>query len=109
MAEFVKVSRVVDLPPGERLFHDFEYETVIVLNIAGRFYCIANICSHDDGPLEDGKLDDFEISCPRHGARFDVRNGRALCLPATKPIPQYAVKVEDGDIYVESPDDKYIR
>jgi len=104
VAEFVKVARVADLPPGEWLFHDFEYETVIVMNVGGEFYCVADLCSHDDGPLEDGELDGFEISCPRHGARFDVRNGRALCLPATKSIPTYIVKIVDGDIYVASPD-----
>ena len=105
MAEFVKVARVEELPPGERLHYDFEEETVIVLNVNGTFYCIADLCSHDDGPLEDGEVEGFEIECPRHGARFDVRDGRALCLPATRPIPHFAVKIEDGDIYVESPDE----
>ncbi len=105
MTEFVKVARVADIPEGERLYYDFEEESIIILNVGGRFYCIADLCSHDDGPLADGELEGHEIECPRHGARFDVRNGRALCLPATTPIPHYAVKIEDGDIYVESPDD----
>ncbi len=104
MTEFVKIAHVDELPPGERLYYDFEEESVIVLNIGGTFYCIADLCSHDDGPLEDGPLAGYEIECPRHGARFDVRNGRALCLPATRPIPHYAVKVENDHIFVESPD-----
>ncbi len=105
MTEFVKIARVEDIPPGQRLWHDFMEETVVVFNVDGEFFCIADRCTHDDGPLEDGELEDHEIECPRHGARFDIRTGRALCLPATSPVPTFAVKVENGDIYVESPDD----
>lgn len=104
MAEFVKVARVGDIPPGERLWHDFEYETVVIFNVDGEFYCIADLCTHDDGPLEDGDLDGYSIECPRHGACFDIRTGAALSMPATVPVPTYAIKVENGDIYVESPD-----
>jgi len=104
VAEFVKVARVGDIPPGERLWHDFEYETVVIFNVDGEFYCIADLCTHDDGPLEDGDLDGYSIECPRHGACFDIRTGAALSMPATVPVPTYAIKVENGDIYVESPD-----
>lgn len=105
MTEFVKIARVEDIPPGERLWYEFEEETVVVFNIGGTFYCIADLCTHDGGPLEDGELDGCEVECPRHGARFDVRTGKALSLPATSAVPTFAVKIEDGDIYVESPDD----
>ncbi|MBE2202377.1 MAG: non-heme iron oxygenase ferredoxin subunit [Anaerolinea sp.] len=100
MTEYVKVARVEDIPPGTRLFYEFAEETVIIFNIAGHFYCIADLCSHDDGPLEDGDLDGYAVECPRHGARFDVRNGRALCMPATEPIPTYQVEIKDGNLYV---------
>jgi len=105
MTEFVKIARVEDIPPGHRLWHDFLEETVVVFNVGGEFFCIADRCTHDNGPLEDGELEDHEIECPRHGARFDIRTGQVLSLPATSPVPTFAVKVEDGDIYVESPDD----
>lgn len=104
MSEFVKVANVADIAPGERLWVDFDEETVIVFNVDGTFYCIADLCTHDDGPLEDGELNGHEVECPRHGARFDVRTGKALCFPATAPVPTYAVKVEDGAVWVESPD-----
>lgn len=105
MTTFVKVASLDDIPPGERLWYDFEEETVVIFNVAGQIYCIADRCTHDDGPLEDGELDGHEVECPRHGARFDIRTGAALCLPATTPVPTFSVRVEDGDIYIESPDD----
>ena len=82
---FVKVGLVSETPPGTRLFHDFEYESIIVFNVEGTFYCVADLCTHDDGPLGDGALQGCEVECPRHGARFDVRTGAALCLPAVQP------------------------
>lgn len=104
MTEFVKVASVTDLPPGQRLWFEFEEETVIVFNVDGNYYCIADLCTHDGGPLEDGELIGCQIECPRHGATFDIRTGKATKLPAFEPVPTFEVKVEDGDIYVESPD-----
>lgn len=104
MNEFVRVARVDDILPGERLWIEFEEETVVLFNIDGRFYCIADLCTHDGGPLEDGDLEGHEVECPRHGARFDVRTGAALCLPAVSPVPTYEVKIEDGEIFIENPD-----
>jgi len=104
VTEWVKVANEADIPSGGRIWVEFEEDTVIVINLNGKFYCIADLCSHDGGPLEDGELDDYAIECPRHGACFDVRTGAALSMPATSPIPTYAVKVEDGVVYVESPD-----
>ena len=104
MTEFVKVATVTELPSGERLFYDFAEESIIVFNVNGEYFAIADLCSHDDGPLEDGPLDGYSVACPRHGACFDIRNGKALSLPATKGIPSFQVKIEDGNILVESPD-----
>ena len=104
MTNFVKVAAVADVPSGARLWYDFADETVIIFNVNGTFYCIADLCTHDDGPLEDGELDAFAVECPRHGAQFDIRTGRALCLPAVTAVPTYQVKVENGAVYVASPD-----
>lgn len=104
MTEFIKVAERADIPPGERLWYEFEEETVVIFNVDGEFYCIADLCTHDGGPLEDGALEDYEVMCPRHGARFDIRSGAAMCLPAVSPVPTYEVKVEGNDILVESPD-----
>ncbi|WP_420627709.1 non-heme iron oxygenase ferredoxin subunit [Candidatus Leptofilum sp.] len=105
MSEFVKAARVGEIPPGKRIFYEFDYETVIILNVDGEFYCIADLCSHDDGPLEDGALTGHAIECPRHGACFDVRTGAVLALPATAAIPTYDVKVEDGFVFIENLDE----
>ena len=104
MTLFVRVANGEDLQPGQRLWHEFEDDTVVVFNVDGEYYCIADVCSHDGGPLEDGELIKCEIECPRHGGRFDLRTGKPTAMPAVEAIPSYQVKVEDGGIYVESPD-----
>jgi len=101
--EFVAVADVGDVPPGERLFVEIDQNTIVVFSIAGQYYAIADLCSHDNGPLGDGDLDGIEIICPRHGARFDVRNGKVLSLPAVEDIPAYPVKVVDGEIQIGVP------
>ena len=67
-----------------------------------QFYAVEDVCTHDGGPLGEGKLDGCELICPRHGARFDVRTGAATRMPAIEPAPTYAVRVEDGDVLVEA-------
>jgi 3-phenylpropionate/trans-cinnamate dioxygenase ferredoxin subunit len=102
--EFVPVAGVEDLPSGERLFLEIDDFNIVVFNIAGDLYAIADICSHDDGPLGDGELEsEHSIACPRHGARFDIRSGKALTLPAVVDIPAYPVRVNHGQIEVGIP------
>lgn len=101
--EFVSVGDVADLPIGERLFVEIDRLPLVVFNLGGSYFAIADLCSHDDGPLGDGDLDGNEIICPRHGARFDLRNGKALCPPAVEDIPAYPVRVSEGEISVGIP------
>ena len=104
--EFIGVAQVSDLPNGERLYLTIDELPIVVFNIAGGLYAIADLCSHDDGPLGDGELDGIEIVCPRHGARFDIRNGKVLSLPAIVDIPAYPVRVLDGEIQIGLPQEK---
>lgn len=101
--EFVQVVPADDLMTGERLFVEIDELPIVVFNIGGELYAIADVCSHDDGPVGDGELDGYEITCPRHGASFDVRNGKVLSLPAVVDIPAYPVRVVGGMIEVGIP------
>ena len=102
MAKFVKVARVEDIAPVEKRIFEVDGTLVVVINLDGQFYAIEDVCTHDGGPLGEGRLEGAQIICPRHGARFDVRTGDALTLPAFEPVPTFEVKVEGGDVLVES-------
>jgi 3-phenylpropionate/trans-cinnamate dioxygenase ferredoxin subunit len=92
-----------DLPPGTgQIVHD-GLLSIGVYNLDGELYAVEDRCSHDDGPLCEGDLDaEAGVAvCPRHGARIDIRSGRALTLPAVLPVPTFPVAVEDGRVLVE--------
>ncbi|MCY4080679.1 MAG: non-heme iron oxygenase ferredoxin subunit [Caldilineaceae bacterium] len=104
MEDFERVAAKEDLPPGESLLVELDGIRIAVFNLDGEFYAIEDVCTHDGGPLVEGQiLDGGQVECPRHGARFDIRTGEALSMPAFEPTPSYEVQVEDGDIYVEKP------
>ena len=90
------------LAPGEMKLVEVGALTVGVYNCAGRFFAIEDRCSHDDGPLCEGEWDceACEVVCPRHGARFDLRTGTALSLPAYLPVATYPVRVRDDGMIV---------
>jgi 3-phenylpropionate/trans-cinnamate dioxygenase ferredoxin subunit len=71
-----------------------------VYRIDGQLYAIEDRCSHDDGPLCEGEREGFCVICPRHGARFDLRTGAVLSLPATEDVESYPVVVRDGEAFV---------
>lgn len=101
--EFIPVGSVEELKEGERLFIEIDEKPIVILNIAGQYYAIADVCSHDDGPVGEGTLEGFEIICPRHGARFDVRTGKVLALPAFVNISAYPVRLVGEQIEIGIP------
>lgn len=102
--DFVIVGEVDALSNGERMFVEIDEYQIVIFNIAGKIFAIADVCSHDDGPLGDGEFEsEYEIACPRHGARFDVRNGEALTFPAVLDIPAFPVNIVDGNIEIGIP------
>jgi 3-phenylpropionate/trans-cinnamate dioxygenase ferredoxin subunit len=101
--DYIDIAPALELSNGERLFVEVGDRSIVVFNIAGRFFAIGDICSHDDGPLGDGLLEGFNIVCPRHGGEFDTRTGKALQLPAVVDIPAYPVRVQGGMIQVGIP------
>ncbi len=101
--EYIAIASVEELKDGERLFIEIDGQPIMVLRLAGQYYAIADKCSHDDGPVGEGALEGFEIICPRHGARFDIRTGRVLALPAFVDIPAYPVRVNGDQIEIGIP------
>jgi 3-phenylpropionate/trans-cinnamate dioxygenase ferredoxin subunit len=101
MTEFVKVANVSDVPdPGKQVV-EVDDRLVALFRVGGTFYALDDVCTHDGGPLAEGTLEDHRIACPRHGAKFDIRDGRALTMPATRATAAHQVKVEDGQVYVK--------
>jgi 3-phenylpropionate/trans-cinnamate dioxygenase ferredoxin subunit len=101
--EYLDIAPASELPNGERLFVEIEGRSLVIFKIAGQLFSIADICSHDDGPVGEGDIEDHTITCPRHGGEFDIRTGKALQLPVVEDIPAYPVRVVDGMIQVGLP------
>jgi 3-phenylpropionate/trans-cinnamate dioxygenase ferredoxin subunit len=104
MSTFVKAATRAELPPGGKKLVEIDGRAIAVFNIDGVLYAIDDICTHDGGPLADGELIGCEIECPRHGARFDVRTGRPLCMPAIEPVSVHSVELRGDDIFVAADD-----
>ncbi len=101
MAEWMKIADVNELAPGEKKQVDVDGLEVALFNVGGEYYAIEDICTHDGAPLAHGEFAGEEITCPRHGARFNVKTGTALCMPAFEPVDCYPVTIEGNDILVE--------
>ncbi|MFN8440917.1 MAG: non-heme iron oxygenase ferredoxin subunit [Caldilineaceae bacterium] len=103
MSDLIKVATVDELPVGGRKILDVDNVSVALFNIDGTIYAIEDRCTHDDGPLAEGELSGCTITCPRHGARFDVRSGKALSFPAFEPTNVYEVQLRGNEVWIESP------
>ena len=101
MKGWVRVATTAELLPGEyRVVWDGD-TPIAVFNVDGALYAIEDVCTHDGGELTGGVVEGYEIECPRHGARFDIRDGRVLRFPAVQDVPWFEVKVEGSDILVD--------
>ncbi len=105
MSTWTRVGNDSDIAPGGWRVVDVDGVAMLVVNVEGSFHCIEDVCTHDGGGLAGGTLCGFEVECPRHGARFDVRTGQALCAPAYQPTAVFPIKIEDGQIWVR--DDRW--
>lgn len=101
MTEFMRVGKTDEVAPGQAKAYDVDGRRVAVCNVDGTFYAIDDVCTHDGGSLDQGQLEGDLIECPRHGARFDVKTGRAVTLPAVVPVQSYPVRLDGDEIEVE--------
>lgn len=101
MNDWVRVCATAELLPGESTVAWDGDTPILVVNLDGDFYALEDQCSHEDFELSAGNIDpaDGTIECTLHGARFDLRDGRALCAPAYEPVAKFPVKVEDDAVW----------
>ena len=99
----IDVCPLGDLPPGAVHLVEWEDLEIGIFNCGGALYAMENRCSHDDGPLAEGTIDERRctIECPRHGSVFDLRTGTAMTLPAYLPVDVFPVTVVDDLIKIE--------
>ena len=102
MTEFEKVAELDEIQSGQRKSIIVDETPVLLARIGDQYYAIEDVCTHDGQPLMEGPISDHEITCPRHGARFDLRTGNALCMPATEPVTTFEVQVKDDGVYLKS-------
>lgn len=100
MADWVKVAAIEELTEGKGHLFEVSGVPVAVFRIGDEVYAIGDTCSHAEASLSEGELWDYDVECPRHGSEFDVRSGEPRSLPATRPVPAYPVKVENGILYL---------
>jgi 3-phenylpropionate/trans-cinnamate dioxygenase ferredoxin component len=99
---FECIASKSDIPAGTVRVFQANGHSVCVANLDGAsFYAIDNLCTHDNGPLGEGRIVDGTVECPRHGARFDLATGAVRALPAVRPVRTYPVEVRDEDVCVD--------
>jgi nitrite reductase/ring-hydroxylating ferredoxin subunit len=103
MAQSTKVADLKALPPGKSACVEFDGETVALFNVGGTVYAIANTCTHRGGPLSEGEVEGTTVTCPWHGAHFDLKTGAAVGPPATQSVKRYQVTVKGYDILLSVP------
>jgi 3-phenylpropionate/trans-cinnamate dioxygenase ferredoxin component len=103
VSSYVSVAAARDVRPGHARSVQVGDVCLLLCNVDGAVYAVADLCTHDRGPLGEGRLRGAVIECPRHGARFDVRDGSVLAPPAIRALPTFATRVVDGHVEVVLP------
>ncbi len=101
MSEWVKVARTEEIPAGKVKVVDAKGRRLALANVGDSYHAVEDLCTHDGGPLGEGELAGDLVECPRHGARFNVKTGEAVTLPAVVPVKSFQVKINGNDILVE--------
>lgn len=98
------MERILDLnelPPGGRKSVFVDDIPALAVRVRDEYFVIEDVCSHDGQPLTNGQILDCSIVCPRHAARFDLKSGKALCMPATEPVRVFRTEIRDGALWAE--------
>jgi 3-phenylpropionate/trans-cinnamate dioxygenase ferredoxin subunit len=104
VTEYVNVAAERDVRPGRTRSVQVGAHCLLLCNVNGSVYAVADVCTHDRGPLGEGRLRGSTIECPRHGARFDVRDGSVVAPPAVRALPTFSVRIVDGRVEVAVPE-----
>jgi len=99
--KFIAVARTSEVTEGHAVPCEVGDFQIALCRVDGVIHAIENVCTHDDGILTGGEMEGHQIVCPRHGARFDVRTGQVLCMPAVFPVRVFETKVEGDTVYVK--------
>jgi 3-phenylpropionate/trans-cinnamate dioxygenase ferredoxin subunit len=97
---WIDVAAAGDIAPGDYEIAETDEHVIAVFNVDGELYAIEDVCTHDGEELTGGPVEGDQIICPRHGARFCLRSGKALTAPAYEDLPTYPVRIKDGRIQV---------
>jgi 3-phenylpropionate/trans-cinnamate dioxygenase ferredoxin subunit len=103
MGQLIKVAETNEVPPGTAKAVDLEGRPVALFNIDGTYYAIDDTCTHRGGPLSEGTVEGTTVTCPLHGATYDITTGNVLGPPAPEGVVSYRVQVDGNDIKVETP------
>jgi 3-phenylpropionate/trans-cinnamate dioxygenase ferredoxin component len=101
MGSLVEVAKTDDLEPGQGICVEVEGKRIALFNIGGIYHAIDDTCTHVGGPLSEGEIEEHVVTCPWHGAQFNLKTGEVLGPPARKPIRVYKVQVEGDSIKIE--------
>jgi 3-phenylpropionate/trans-cinnamate dioxygenase ferredoxin component len=101
VTDFVKVAKTDELGPGQSKLVDVKGKRIALFNIDGEFFAIDDMCTHEEASLAEGEISGYEVTCPLHGAKFDIRSGEVLGPPAYDDVASYPVRISGSDIEVE--------
>ena len=97
----MRACSLSELPEEGALRVELDGKPICIARSQGEVFAISDVCSHADVSLSEGDVEDGTVECWLHGSRFDLRTGKPLSLPATKPVATYSVTVEGDDVNVK--------
>jgi 3-phenylpropionate/trans-cinnamate dioxygenase ferredoxin subunit len=104
MKEYIAVAQIGEVPPGGMKWIALDGQRVVLANVDGTVYALKDMCGHQRAPLSRGRLEDYVVECPKHFARFDVRNGKYLGGPPSADVPVFDVRVVGEIVFVRAPE-----